>query len=158
MKKVNKEAVAAFWLEFCQSDPKYKHLERLKPEAWGFGDTPEMAEELGALVMAGKKVATTSLYRAYKGHEEELPQVGAFDIVLDGKGEPLCVIENRALWICHFNEVDERHAFEEGEGDQSMDYWKREHIRFFSKYDEEMGVPFSEEDLVVCERFQKVYP
>jgi uncharacterized protein YhfF len=58
------------------------------PPAWQFGDSPEMAEELGALVIAGTKRATAGLVWEYEAEGAALPQPGAYEIVLDGRGEP----------------------------------------------------------------------
>ncbi len=142
-----------FWKKFCESDSSYNHLKDHPFDAWSFGDTPEMGDELGALVLEGKKIATTSLYHSYKGHEGELPKIGTYEMILDGSEIPLGIIFTHKLYICKYSEVDEIHAREEGEGDLSLDYWRREHLRFFSKYKKD----FNESDLVVCEKFTLVY-
>ena len=54
-------------------------------------------------------------------------------------------------WICKFNEVTKEHAYEEGEGDRSLEYWRKAHKEFFSQYED-----FSEEDNVLCEKFKVV--
>ena len=42
-------------------------------------------------------------------------------IVLDGRGEPRCVIETTEVTYRRFGEVDAAFAYEEGEGDRSLD-------------------------------------
>ena len=41
----------------------------------------------------------------------------------------------------------------EGEGDKSLDYWRKVHIKFF---EEEFGDKFNEDMEVLCEEFELV--
>lgn len=123
-----------------------------KFEAWSFGNTKEMADELGRLVLEGKKTATCSLLRAYKGEENQIPRVGVYSVLCDGNDNPLCIVFLTDTWIWKYNEVDEKHAYEEGEGDRSLDYWKKAHLNFFSSYE-----GFHVEDELICERFKVVF-
>jgi uncharacterized protein YhfF len=55
--------------------------------------------------------------------------------------------------------VDERSAFEEGEGDRSLAYWRAAHERYFRRRAQASGgQEFQPGMLLVCERFRKVYP
>ena len=56
----------------------------------------------------------------------------------------LCTKRAIACWGTAF-------AYDEGEGDRSLAYWRSEHERFFRKYD-----VFSEDMLLVCERFRLI--
>ncbi len=116
-----------------------------------------MASKLGELVRAGVKTATTSAFWAYKPNEP-LPQVGELSVVLDGDKKPLCIVETTEVRTITFVEVDAAFAFDEGEGDRSLAYWRRAHERFFSRTLPGIGKTFSETTPVVCERFKKVYP
>ncbi len=46
----------------------------------------------------------------------------------------------------------------EGEGDLSLEYWRRVHVALFSKWLAEIDILFSEDSLIVCEEFKVVYP
>ena len=48
--------------------------------------------------------------------------------------------------------MTEEHAFEEGEGDRSLSYWRKAHLEFFSSYGN-----FQESEELVCEKFMVVY-
>jgi|SRR5215210_6433264 len=74
------------------------------------------AGELGALIVAGIKTATCSALRAYEAEREPLPSVGLKTIVLDGNGDPLCIVETTQVKLQPYDEVEARIAFEEGEG------------------------------------------
>ena len=56
-----------------------------------------------------------------------------------------------------FNNVSKEHAFKEGEGDRSLEYWREVHKKFFRECLEEYGLEFSENMKVVCEEFEVVY-
>jgi uncharacterized protein YhfF len=146
-----------FWNTFLQTLPEGHEGPGELPEAWGFGDSPDMAENLGRLVLNGTKTATCSAVWEYEADNETMPQVGQLDIVLDGDGEPLCIIENVEVTIRPYNEVDARFASEEGEGDRSLAYWLQAHFDFFSRSLKRIGREFSETMPLVCERFRVVY-
>ena len=56
-----------------------------------FGDNPEMATELAALVVSGVKRATASLMREFSSPDNPLPEVGDFVVIVDGTGNPQCI-------------------------------------------------------------------
>ena len=119
--------------------------------AFAFGDTPEMADGLLALVLEGKKTATCSALSEYEAEGEPIDRVGERGVVLDGRGRPACAIETCEVAIKRFDEIDAAFAYDEGEGDRSLAYWRGEHERFFRKY----GL-FSEDMLLVCYRFRLI--
>jgi uncharacterized protein YhfF len=86
-----------------------------------------------------------------------IPEVGMKSIVLDGDGEPLCIIETTEVQIRPYNEVDAQFAFEEGEGDRSLAYWREAHWRFFSRVLAKIGREPVANMPLVCERFQVIY-
>lgn len=57
-----------------------------------------------------------------------------------------------------FNEVTEAFAEIEGEGDGSLNYWKRVHKIAFDKELASIKKEFKKEMLVVCQIFKVVYP
>lgn len=146
-----------FWNEF-QEFSGAKLEDKPVPEAWGFGDSPEMADELGQLVVSGTKRATCSLVIEYEIEGEAIPKPGQLSIVLDGRGEPLCIIETTEVQIKQFHQVDAAFAFEEGEGDRSLEFWRQAHRRFFTRQCEQMNLVFRDEMPVVCERFRLIFP
>ncbi len=124
-----------------------------KLEGWSFGDNAEMADDLAQLVLEGKKTATSSLLRFFKEENEPLPKVGNRSYIKNSKGEPLCVIELEEIVVMPFNDVGERLAMAEGEGDLSLKYWREEHKRFFMKYYSD----FTEDLEVVSEYFKVIH-
>lgn len=123
-------------------------------DIFAFGDSPGMADELAALLVAGRKRATASLLAAYAADDEPLPLAGALDVVVDGDGRPVALIRTREVTVSAFRDVDDAFARDEGEGDLSLRHWREAHRAFFAR--SEPG--FSEASPIVCERFQLVYP
>lgn len=122
-----------------------------------FGDNPRLADELGRLIVQGVKSATCSALWEWEAEGSPLPEVGLKTMVLDGRNEPLCIIETTEVTIRPFNEVDEQFAYEEGEDDRTLASWRREHWRYFSRVLPKIGKTPSEEMPLVCERFRVVY-
>jgi uncharacterized protein YhfF len=120
--------------------------------AWGFGNSEEMATELGLLVRDGPKRATASLRSAYDG-DEPMPRAGDLGVILDGRGRPLCVVRTTEVEVRRFGDVDAEFAWTEGEGDRSLAFWREAHIRFFA----EGGEAVSEDTEVVLERFELLW-
>lgn len=116
-----------------------------------------MADELGKLVMNGIKTGTSSLFYWYDQGLEPMPSVGSHVVLLDGEEEAMGIIKLIGVKIMPFNEVPETFAYLEGEGDRSLEYWRKVHTSFFTNECDELGIPFEEDALVVCEEFEVVY-
>ena len=123
-------------------------------DAWSFGDD---ADKLAQLVKDGIKTATCSAYCFYEMEEEDLPEAGAYSIILDSDDQAVCIIRTTKVYITSFNEVTADHAFKEGEGDRSLEYWRDVHKSFFTEELKEVNLPFDEEMKLVCEEFEVVY-
>jgi uncharacterized protein YhfF len=114
--------------------------------SFAFGDGPALADELLDLVIRGVKTATCSTE-----DEPNTSTRGECWIVLDGRGMARCVIESTEVTYRRFGEVDADFAFEEGEGDRSLDYWRDAHRRYFARQGK-----FTEDMMLMCERFRLV--
>lgn len=90
----------------------------------------------------------------YENDEEELPKVGEYSVILNSENNAVCVIKTTKVYIEQFKNVPEGHAYKEGEGDRSLEYWRRVHKDFFTKELSEAGEEFSEDTKLVCEEFK----
>lgn len=70
--------------------------------------------------------------------------------------ESVAIIKTVTVTIIPMNEVTEEFAIAEGEGDRTYQYWKNAHINFFTKELKTIGREFSENMLLVCERFKLI--
>ena len=123
-------------------------------EAWSFGDD---ADILADLVKRGIKTATCSAYDFYELEEEELPKAGDYSVILDSEENAVCILKTTKVYVTPFNEVTAEHAFREGEGDRSLEYWREAHEKFFTEEFREIGREFDLSMKVVCEEFEVVY-
>jgi uncharacterized protein YhfF len=146
-----------FWQDFLAmlpADSPY-HQTLYTAEAWG--DSPVLADELGTLIAKGTKTATCSALWEWEAEGNPIPQVGLVTIVLDGAGTPLCIVETTEVTIRAYNEVDAQFAYEEGEGDRSLEAWREGHWRFFTRSLANIGREPSPDMPLVCERFKVIY-
>jgi len=155
---MTKESIEAYWKQFLASLPPDSPYHTKTYVAEGWGDGPEMADELGALIAQGVKTATCSALWEWGAEGNPIPDEGYITIALDGRGEPFCIVETIEISIHKYNEVDADFAREEGEGDLSLNYWRKAHENYFSRVLRKIGKEFSEEMPLVCERFQVIYP
>lgn len=112
-----------------------------------FGDGPELADELLALILEGKKTATC--WSAVEGAKGAEP--GKSWVVLDGAGEPRAVLETIELFQRPFDEVDAAFAYEEGEDDRTLRAWRIAHEDYFTR-----NGGFAPAMMLWCERFRLV--
>lgn len=146
------QSIDQMWSRFKAKNPDVPD----QFNAWSFGNSAEMADELAELVLAGTKTATASNYALYELKNEPLPYAGLYNVVCGGNGMAAAVIETTAVDVMPFEEVTAEHAYLEGEGDRSLDYWRTVHETFFKEELEKAGLEFDERMLVVCERFRLV--
>ena len=145
-----------FWSEFLAANP---HVDAATPyQIWYFGDGPELARSLADLVLAGVKTATASLKLVNDAEPEKAPIEGGYSVVTSFDGEPLCVLRTTEVRHLPFLEVDARFAYEEGEGDRTLEDWRAGHRAYFSKEAPRYGFRFDDDAIVCCERFELLHP
>ncbi len=125
-------------------------------EVVAFGDSPDLADELGQLILHGPKRATAGLRRDFT--DDDLPHVGGHVVVVDGRGEPLCIFQTTEVRVGPLSSVDDAFAWDEDEGDRSRDWWLQAHTEFFMRQAASEGFEFSPDIETVFERFKVVWP
>src|ERR1700730_15268028 len=118
-------AIEHFWNEAARSCPQLqgKHYY----EAFIFGNTESSANRLADLVLKGEKTATSSLLWTLEHENKPLFKVGHYSIVTTWDKTPVCIIETIELRTIPFKDVDAQFAYDYGEGDRTLAWWK-EHI------------------------------
>ncbi len=154
---MNQKSITAYWQQFLATLPADAPAQRAPYVAESFGDNSALAEELAALVVAGAKTATCSALWEWEAESQALPLVGLHTIVLDGQGVPVCIIETAEVTVRAYDQVDAQFAWEEGEGDRSLDYWRAAHWRYFTRTLPRIGRAPTPDMPLVCERFRLVY-
>ena len=149
--------IEAYWRTYVDTLAADSSVRDERYVAEGWGDSSQMADELGALIAAGTKTATCSALWEHEAEEGPLPETGVRTIVLDGNDDPLCIVETTEVDVRPYDQVDAQFAYEEGEGDRSLKYWREAHWRFFSRTLPRMGKEPAMNMPLVCERFRVIY-
>lgn len=144
----NRQDVVAFMVE--ASKALGRELPAPKDVFWFGGKNKELTDRLLEYAIDGKKTATTSwpipdpLYWA----------PGDYSVILNGTGEPKAVMRTTSFVQCKFREVEEDFALAEAEGDYEA--YREGHKWFYSQGPN--GHEFGDDSMVLCERFEVVYP
>lgn len=151
----DQEAGEAFWQRYLASSGVDQGT-RFTDLA-SFGDSVELADELLELILIGRKRATAGSIADYELEGVAIPKAGDRWIACDGRGVPRIVIETTEVRIGPLSSVDEKFAWDEGEGDRTRDDWLRGHTEYFRRTHAEAGLEFHPEIPVAFERFDVVY-
>jgi len=79
-----------------------------------------------------------------------------YTIILNSKNDPVAIIRTTEVQLIKMNEVSKELALAEGEGDLTYEYWWNGHKKYFTIELNEHGIEFSEDMLLVFERFELV--
>jgi uncharacterized protein YhfF len=154
---VDNDRIETCWRRYLKTLPTGSPVRDERYLAEGWGDSPRLANELGALIADGTKTATCSALWEYEAEEGPLPETGVKTIVLDGNDDPLRIVETTEVEVRPYDQVDAQFAYEEGGGDRSLKYWREAHWRFFSRTLPRIGKEPAMNMPLVCERFRVIY-
>lgn len=158
-------AVQAFIERFMKSKAgENASLENIVIDAFGDGESVQMADELLALVLAGTKTATCMSAWSWD-QEFEVPLVpGMLSVILDGAKTPRCVVETISVTRLAYRDVTADFARAEGEhtpsdldDDSVLKHWRAGHWAFYAKTLPLIGREPSQDMPVLCERFTVIY-
>jgi uncharacterized protein YhfF len=145
-----------FWQSFLASAPEYEASRFY--ESFYFADSEAVANHLADLVLCGVKRATAALVWGLEAEGKAPPRAGDLSIVTDWPGKPICVIETESTEVVPFDEVTAEFAATEGEGDKTLEYWRKEHWAYFSRECSQIAREPSAKMPILCEIFRVVYP
>lgn len=154
------EAVLAFW-EACRrarglaadhfhactlSDPRF-----LEPgnEHLDLSDQP-------ALILARRKRGTAHMLIDFTRNGIPLREVGDYWVLLNGDSSPMCLVRVSDVSIVPFIEVPATWAAMEGEGDETLEWWREAHRAYFLRQCRLWGVEWREDTPVVCEAWELI--
>jgi len=147
----------AYLDKFLSSLPAEDPLQKARADYYYFCSDEESANHLALLVVQGVKQATAGLLWSYEAEDEPLPEVGQLSVITNWDGDPQCIVEVTEVEVKPYNKVTAEFAFIEGEGDKSLEYWRRVHWEFFTMECEEIGKEPTEEMLVILEQFKVIW-
>ncbi len=135
-------------LEFASEDaPKVIH----------FCDNEKDANLCADLVSKETKRATSHSLQGLQLRNEALPKIGDFYVVTDWNGNAKCIIRTTRVKLLPYFSIREEHARLEGEGDKSLDHWKKTHWDYYTRELEKFGKSPKESMIVVFEEFEMLY-
>jgi uncharacterized protein YhfF len=129
-----------------------------------FGDSPQLADSLLALVLAGIKTATCMSLWEWE-HDNDVPlQPGMLSIICDGAGTPRCVLETKRVEQLTYQDVTADFARAEGEHEPLdlqdelvLEHWRTYHWAYFIRALGAIGRTPSMDMPVLCEHFTVLY-
>ncbi|WP_179336028.1 ASCH domain-containing protein [Winogradskyella costae] len=151
------KSVYDMWNNYKESNPEFKKDEL--PDSDFFHDNKKDANHLAKLIVNEKKKASSGLYIWYRDANADLPKIGTKLIVTDFDGIAQAIIETKFVDTIPFNEISNDYAeMDTGTTIKPLEKWKKAHWEFFAKALKQNGQRPTNEMLVVCERFEKIWP
>lgn len=120
-----------------------------------------LRDQLVAAILDGSKTSTTSTLIEYEIEQENLPEVGLREVVIDSAEKPVAVIETTEVRQVRLAEVDLQHAIDEGEGFTTVAQWRAGHEEFWHSQNmrealEDPDFTVNDDTVVVLQRFKVV--
>ena len=142
-----------------------RYLDTLKPgdrdpasyEVWHFGDTEKLANDLAELVKTGQKTSTSALVWEEEAKDERPARLDDIVVVTKWDGSPSCIIEITEAEVRPFGTIDERFAYDYGEGDRSLTWWREDMWDYYSEVCRNIGREPSPDMPLECQRFRLLY-
>lgn len=151
------DAAASMWEQYRSAHPEAVPA---APEytVEHFGDSARLADELLEIVLSGRKRATAELVADFVARGDLVPRIGSHWIACDSSGAPRIIIRTTELRLGGFASADAAFAADEGEDDGTLESWRREHRRYWTRVAAVRGAEWSEDEEIVFERFAVVWP
>ena len=123
------------------------------PKTIHFCDNEKDANECAKLVKKGIKRTTSHSLLGLQYRKEPLPKAGDFTVVTDWQGKAQCIVKTTGVKFS----IDEEYAELEGEGDKSLEYWKKTHWEYYERELKPFNRVPRDSMIIVCEEFEKVF-
>jgi uncharacterized protein YhfF len=145
----------SLWGDFL--DKNLQFANEPAPQVGYFGDNEKDANTLADLVVKDIKRATSHSLLGLQQRKETLPKIGDFFVVTNWKGDAKCIVRTTSVKLIPYFAIHAEHARLEGEGDKSLEHWRKVHWDYYTRELAEFGKRPLESMIVVFERFEKVF-
>lgn len=120
-----------------------------------------LRDKLIAAILDGSKTSTTATLIEFEIEQEELPQVGLHELVVDSAGRGVAVIEMTEVRQARLADVDLQHAVDEGEGFSTVAQWRAGHEEFWHSPDmrgamKDPDFTVNDDTMLVLQRFKVI--
>jgi len=148
-------SMTVYWEEFQKNNREYMSFEQ--PPSFFFCDNKKDADECADLVVQKIKQATSPSVWWFKKNNEAFPKIGDIAIVTNWDGEPKAIIRTRKVEIVKFKDITPEYAKIEGEGDKTLEYWRKVHWDYYKNEMKEFNEFPNENMEIVCEYFETIW-
>ena len=118
------------------------------------GDDAASADAGARLILSGKKTATSALPSDFEAPGQRPPKPGDLSLILNGSGDPVCIVQTQFVLTQPLGDVDEAFARDYGEWDGELATWRERMLAHYA--DRLLSDPITTP--LVCERFLRVWP
>ncbi|RKN82597.1 ASCH domain-containing protein [Ulvibacterium marinum] len=143
------------WGDFLDAHLEFAFVDA--PNVIHFCDNETDANECAELVKKGTKKATSDSLLGLQYRKETLPKIGDFIVVTDWEGKAQCIVRLTKVSFKPYFSINQEYAKLEGEGDKSLEYWKRVHWDYYTRELEPFGRVPRDSMIIVCQEFEKVF-
>jgi len=113
------------------------------------GRTAAHANEGAALILQGIKTATSSPFWDYP--DGRIPFAGGLSVLLDGQRRPVGIVETIGVEKIRFRDVTQQMARAYGEGERTLEWWRRVIGDWYRDKAVQDGQVFVEDDQILWE-------
>ncbi|WP_406852933.1 ASCH domain-containing protein [Brevundimonas sp. BH3] len=125
-------------------------------ESFHFCDNAEDADICADLVVRDIKRATAASVAELELFGMRPARVGDVSVVTTWDGTAVAVIETTQIEVRRLGDVDEAFAQREGEGDQTLTWWRAAHEAYYRRILKDTAYVVDDDLLIVCEHFERV--
>ncbi|HEX4925363.1 MAG TPA: ASCH domain-containing protein [Bdellovibrionales bacterium] len=151
-----REHERAYWERYLASLAPGERQALAHVEA-SYAGNREITDSLLALYLSGRKFAGSSVLEDFRTAGDPLPAAGNHWILLNSRDEPGALLRTVRVEQHKFMDVPEAIAIAEGEGDLSLEYWRRVHRAFYEPHLPKWGLAQIEDATIVTEFFELVW-
>lgn len=149
------EGAKYFWNEFLRKNPALSGESFYDCFHFDVGEV--VSNKLLNLMLERRRTATASLGWLMEANERPLPTVGSLRVVTNWNKVERRVIRITSVLTLPFCEVPESLARAEGEGDGTLEYWRKVHWGYFSRLCDHIDREPTNRMPVVRQEFELVY-
>ncbi|MBT8206493.1 MAG: ASCH domain-containing protein, partial [Eudoraea sp.] len=117
------------WGDFLDTHLEYAFVD--EPRVTHFYDNEKDCEDSLKLVLSGTKKAISHSLLGLQLRKEPLPKIGDFTVITDWKGKARCIVRTVAVRLKPFFSIRQSYVKIEGEGNKSVENWKKSHWEYY---------------------------
>lgn len=149
--------IEEYWQAFLKTQPDPAATVQRFYESFYFSNSEAVANELAQLVRQRIKTATSALVWENEAEGKPTIRPGDLSIVTGWDKNPVCIIETTEVELKPFKDVDEKFAYDYGEGERTLAWWKEALWDYYAQICASLGQEPSADMVLICERFKVIF-